>query len=213
MIILLLQWLFRLCQLWLLLSAIQRFPLAFKHHACLWTLSQCVVPSLPLPWVLALVSCTSSLLSRWLKLKRSLVPLDVVAIAVQIAMWLQYLTLVNMWWNMWSIEPFLVTYVHLVVLRPIFAALIAHAFLAAATFAWALASRRSRFFGVVFTWFSGVALFRIGGVSALSGLVRVAVAQGSNGICGFSWIRVIVLAVAGVLRAHLHLRASILARS
>ena len=99
MIILLLQRLFRLRQLRLWLSAIQGFPLAFKHHACLWTLSQCVVSSLPLPWVLALVSWAPSLWSRGLKLKGSLVPL-VVAVTVQIAMGLQYLALVNMRRNM-----------------------------------------------------------------------------------------------------------------
>jgi hypothetical protein len=56
-------------------------------------------------------------------------------------------------------------------------------------------------------------LFRIGGVPALPGLVGVAVAEGPDRIGRFSWIGVAILAVAGVLRAHLHLRAGILARS
>lgn len=56
-------------------------------------------------------------------------------------------------------------------------------------------------------------MFGIGGVSALSGLVGVAVAQRPNRICRFSWIGVIILTVASILRTHLRLRTSILPSS
>ena len=212
MIILLLEWLFRLSWLRLWLSAIQGFSLALKHHACLRSLSEGVLTCLPLLWVLALVCWAPRLLPHWLKLKGSLVPLHRVAVTVQVAMWSKYLALVYVRWNVGSIESFLVADVHLIVLGSISASLIAHALLSSATFAWALASWRPWFFGVVFTWFPGVTLFRIGWVAALSGLVGVAVAKRSDRIGWFSWIGVAVLPMTGILWPHLHLRAGILPR-
>lgn len=112
-----------------------------------------------------------------------------------------------------SIESFLIANIHLVVLGSISASFIAHAFLSTTTFARTLASGRPWFLGVIFTWFSGVALLRIGWVPALSGLVGVAVAQRSNWIGRFSWIGITILTMTCVLWTHLHLWTSVLPRN